>query len=140
MQWLICLKCRQKYPLELLTQNIPSADFVPDCQKCGGILKPDVIFFGETLPQKVLTMATKEAHECDLFIVIGSSLVVYPASYMPLYAKQAGAGIVIINLGETQQDDIADVIIDNSAGITMKKIMERLNDLMDGPKAACKIS
>ena len=46
MQWLICLDCGQKYPLELLTQNIPSADFVPDCKKCGGILKPDVIFFG----------------------------------------------------------------------------------------------
>jgi NAD-dependent deacetylase len=61
-----------------------------------------------------------------LFIVIGSSLVVYPAANMPLYAKRAGAGVVIVNLGPTQQDDIADVIIDHSAGETMTKIMERL--------------
>jgi NAD-dependent deacetylase len=126
MQWLICLNCGQKYPLELLTQNIPSADFVPDCKECGGILKPDVIFFGEALPQKVLATATNESQECDLFIVIGSSLVVYPAANMPLYAKRAGAGVVIINLGPTQQDDIADVIIDHSAGETMTKIMEGL--------------
>lgn len=126
MQWLICLNCGQKYPLELLTQNIPSADFVPDCKECGGILKPDVIFFGEALPQKVLATATHESQECDLFIVIGSSLFVYPAANMPLYAKRAGAGVVIINLGPTQQDDIADVIIDHSAGETMTKIMEGL--------------
>jgi len=126
MQWLICLKCGQKYTLENLTQNISSAENIPDCKKCAGILKPDVIFFGEALPQDVLSIAIHESQESDLFIVIGSSLVVYPAANMPLYAKKAGAGIVIINLGETQQDDIADVIIDHSAGETMTKIMERL--------------
>ena len=126
MQWLVCLDCGNKYSLENLTQNIASDDNIPDCKKCGGILKPDVIFFGEALPQKVLTIATHESQECDLFIVIGSSLVVYPAAYMPLYAKRAGAGVVIINLGATEQDDIADVIIDHSAGETMTKIMERL--------------
>ena len=126
MQWLICLNCGQKYPLENLAKNLSSDENIPDCSKCGGILKPDVIFFGEALPQNVLAIATRESQECDLFIVIGSSLVVYPAAYMPMHAKQAGAGIVIINLGETQQDDIADVIIDHSAGVTMTKIMERL--------------
>ena len=129
MQWLVCLKCGQKYPLELLTENVPFVDHVPDCKKCSGILKPDVIFFGEALPPKVLTIATNEAQECDLFIVIGSSLVVYPAAYMPLYAKRAGAGVVIINLGPTQQDDIADVIIDHSAGVTMTKIMSKLKEI-----------
>ena len=126
MQWLVCLDCGQKYPVENLAQNISADDDVPDCKKCGGVLKPDVIFFGEALPQDVLTIATREAQQCDLFIVIGSSLVVYPAAYMPLYAKRAGAGVVIINLGPTQQDDIADIIINHSAGETMKKIMEKL--------------
>ena len=126
MQWLICLECGQKYPLENLIQNISSDDNIPDCKKCGGILKPDVIFFGEALPQKILAIAANESQECDLFIVIGSSLAVYPAAYMPMHAKRAGAGIVIINMGETQQDDIADVIIDHSAGETMTKIMEIL--------------
>jgi NAD-dependent deacetylase len=126
MQFMICLDCGERYPVELLNQNIPSADYVPECKECGGILKPDVIFFGEALPKKALMFATQESQECDLFIVIGSSLVVYPAAYMPMYAKNAGAGIVIINLGPTQQDGIADIIINASAGATMSAIMERL--------------
>jgi NAD-dependent deacetylase len=71
-------------------------------------------------------LATQEAEGCDLFIVIGSSLVVYPAAYMPLYAKRSGANIVIINVGPTEQDQIADIIIDAPAGKTMTKIVERL--------------
>jgi len=129
MQWLVCLNCGQKYPLEKLTQNLSSDENIPDCNRCSGILKPDVIFFGEALPPNVLAIATHESQECDLFIVIGSSLVVYPAANMPLYAKQNGARIVIINLGETQQDDIADVIIDQSAGKTMANIMSKLNEI-----------
>jgi NAD-dependent deacetylase len=126
MQWMICLDCREKYPVDLLIQKISSADYVPECRHCGGILKPDVIFFGESLPQKALMSATQEAQECDLFIVIGSSLSVYPAAYMPLYAKRARAHVVIVNLGPTLQDHIADVIIDHSAGETMTKIIEKL--------------
>ena len=130
MQWLVCLSCGQKYSVELMTKNMTPDDDVPECKKCGGILKPDVIFFGEALPQKVLMIATHKAQSCDLFIVIGSSLVVYPAAYMPLYAKRAGAPVVIINIGPTEQDDIADVIIDHSAGETMTKIMSRLNEIL----------
>jgi NAD-dependent deacetylase len=126
MQWLLCLDCGEKYPVEIMIQNSPSEDYVPECRNCGGILKPDVIFFGEALPQKVLTQATYKSQLCDLFIVIGSSLVVYPAAYMPQYAKRARAGVVIINIGPTQQDDLADVIINHSAGETMTKIMQRL--------------
>ena len=129
MQWMICLDCGKKYPVDLMKQNIPSDDYVPECKNCGGILKPDVIFFGEELPQKVLMQATYEAQECDLLIIIGSSLVVYPAAYMPLHAKRAGAGIVIINLGPTEQDGIADVLINNSAGETMTKIMSKLKEI-----------
>jgi len=126
MQWMICLDCREKYPVDLLIREISSADYVPECRHCGGILKPDVILFGESLPRKALMSATQEAQECDLFIVIGSSLSVYPAAYMPMYAKRGRAHVVIINLGPTLQDDIADVIIDHSAGETMTKIIEKL--------------
>jgi NAD-dependent deacetylase len=126
MQWIVCLSCRQRYPLEDLIRNISPDDFVPECKKCGGILKPDVIFFGEALPEKTLRSATKESQECDLFIVIGSSLVVYPAASLPLYAKRSGARIIIINLGPTEQDSIADVLINQLAGETMTGIMTRL--------------
>ena len=126
MRWLICLDCRKRYPVELVKQKSISPGHVPACEHCHGILKPDVVLFGEALPQDTLMLATQEAEECDLFIVIGSSLVVYPAAYMPLYAKRSGADIVIINVGPTEQDHIADIIIDAPAGKTMTKIVERL--------------
>ena len=82
------------------------------------------------LPPHTLRMAEQESEHCDLFMVIGSSLVVYPAAYMPLYAKQSGAKIVIINMGQTGQDDIADVFINAPAGDTMARIMDRLKAIM----------
>ncbi len=130
MQWIICLDCRKRYPIEIAKQDVPSPDYVLSCNSCNGILKPDVILFGEALPQDTLMQATQEARSCDLLIVIGSTLFVYPAAYMPLYAKQSGAKIVIINLGRTEQDDIADVRIDAPAGETMTKIMTKLKEIM----------
>jgi NAD-dependent deacetylase len=126
MQWLVCLDCGERYDLEMMRQKHPSPDHFPVCEKCRGILKPGVVFFGEMLPHDTLRMAERESEQSDLFMVIGSSLVVYPAAYMPLYAKQSGAKIVIINMGDTGHDDIADVFINAPAGETMTKIMEKL--------------
>jgi len=126
MQWLVCLDCGERYPVAGMRKKHPSPDHFPVCEKCRGILKPGVVFFGEMLPQDTMMAAQRESEMSDLFIVIGSSLVVYPAAYMPLYAKQSGAKIVIINMGDTGHDDIADVFIDAPAGETMTKIMERL--------------
>ncbi len=125
MEWMICLDCAARYPVDSLMKEIQPVG-VPECAKCGGILKPDIIFFGEALPMKALRLATEESNQCDLFVIIGSSLVVYPAAYMPMYAKRAGAEIVIINLAPTEQDNIADVIINHSAGETMTKVMAEL--------------
>lgn len=130
MQWLVCLDCGERYDLELMRKKYPSPDHFPVCEKCGGILKPGVVFFGEALPQVTLMRATQEAQECDLLIVIGSSLVVYPAAYIPIYAKRSGANIVIINMGDTGHDDIADVFINAPAGETMTKIMEKLRSII----------
>jgi NAD-dependent deacetylase len=126
MQWLNCLDCGESYDLEIMRRKHPSPDHFPVCEKCKGILKPGVVFFGEMLPQDTLRMAERESEKCDLFMVIGSSLVVYPAASMPLYAKQSGAKIVIINMGQTGQDEIADVFINAPAGDTMTRIVERL--------------
>ena len=131
MQWLVCLDCGERYSVELMRQKHPSPDHFPACEKCRGILKPDVVFFGEMLPQHTLMMAQRESEMSDLFIVIGSSLVVYPAAYMPLYAKQSGAKIVIINMGDTGHDDIADVFINAPAGETMTRIMTRLKEILN---------
>jgi NAD-dependent deacetylase len=108
----------------------PSPDHFPSCEKCRGLLKPGVVFFGEMLPQDTLRMAERESEQSDLFMIVGSSLVVYPAAYMPLYAKQSGAKIVIVNLGQTGQDEIADVFINAPAGDTMAKIMEKLRSII----------
>jgi NAD-dependent deacetylase len=128
MQWLVCTHCHRRYPVDIMKALFIESKEIPECENCHGILKPDVIFFGEALPKKALMLATQESQDCDLFIVIGSSLVVYPAAYMPIYAKSSGAGIIIINLGPTEQDNIADVLINAKAGETMTKIMERLKD------------
>jgi len=130
MQWLDCLDCGERYDLETMRKKHPSPDHFPVCEKCKGLLKPGVVFFGEMLPQDTLRMAEQESEKCDLLIVIGSSLVVYPAAYMPLYAKQSGAKIVIINVGQTGQDDIADVFINAPAGDTMMRIITKLKEMV----------
>jgi len=126
MQVLVCLDCRERYPIALVKEEYAGSNDVPACHRCRGILKPDVIFFGEALPQATLAQATRDAEECDLMLVIGSSLVVYPAAYIPVYAKQAGADLAIINKGPTELDHSADVLINASAGETMTKILNRL--------------
>jgi NAD-dependent deacetylase len=129
MQMLVCLNCHERYPIAIVKERYADSDNVPTCDYCRGILKPDVIFFGEALPQQTLAQATRDAEGCDLMMVIGSSLVVYPAAYMPVYAKQSGAKLVIINKGPTEQDHLADVRIDAPAGETMTKILNRLNEI-----------
>jgi NAD-dependent deacetylase len=132
MRWIRCLDCGERQPLEEVLRRNRGAEVLPVCGSCAGILKPDVIFFGEALPEETLQEATRRASRCDLLIVIGSSLVVYPAAYMPLYAKQGGAGIVIVNLDATQADRIADVVIHASAGKVMGRILTDLRQRLAG--------
>ncbi len=124
MQWVVCLQCGGRSPVEGFRQKATSPGFSPICEQCGGVLKPDVIFFGEMLPERTLMKASRESQECDLFFVVGSSLVVYPAAYLPLQAKRSGAKLIIVNLGPTAQDHLADVRIHHSAGETLRRILE----------------
>jgi NAD-dependent deacetylase len=126
MKWLRCMSCGVRYPLEEMVDLYRDREDVPECMHCPGILKPDVIFFGELLPATTLKQATLLATMCDLFIVIGSSLVVYPAASIPMYAKNSGAKLVIINHAPTPCDGEADVIIRHSAGETMERIVEEV--------------
>ncbi len=123
MKWIRCLDCGHRSPLEEILRESGASEEMPVCGRCGGLLKPDVIFFGEALPEEALREATWHANHCDLLIVIGSSLVVYPAAYMPLYAKQSGAKLVIVNLTPTPSDRIADVVIRASAGEVMGRVI-----------------
>jgi len=123
MKSLRCLTCKTVYPLDQIRVRYSTGGEPPDCEKCGGILKPEVIFFGEALPERTLEQATRYARRCDLFLVIGSSLVVYPAAYLPLYAKESGAALVIINRDDTPYDHLADLVINGGAGEVMSGIL-----------------
>ena len=120
-----CMNCAEEYPMEavipILDKQIP-----PLCQECQGVLRPAVIFFGESLNPDVIGRAYEEADCCDFLIVVGSSLVVYPAADLPVTAKQRGAGLVIINKDPTPMDQLADYVIHEEAGTVLPQIVERL--------------
>ncbi len=121
-----CLACRKKYPREEIQSWLFRGVRVPQCDACGGILKPDTVSFGQSMPPRETEESFHRARNCDLFIVIGSSLVVQPAASIPLEAKNSGAKLVIINRDPTYHDAYADVVIHGSAGEVMSKILECL--------------
>ncbi|TET56022.1 MAG: NAD-dependent deacylase [Dehalococcoidia bacterium] len=126
MKWVICSGCRTRFPLLETLQQIKEGIEVPDCPDCRGILKPDVVLFGEALPVVTLREATRRAQMCDLFVVIGSALLVYPAAYIPTYAISAGARLAIVNLTPTPLDHEAATVIRGRAGEIMPGVMERV--------------
>ncbi len=128
MKWAICLDCGRRYPFDEIRSRFESGEEIPDCQECHGMLKPDIVMFGEQLPYEVLQEAGRRSRAADLFIVIGSTLIVYPAAYMPAYAIESGARLVIINLGETPMDREASVLINASAGDTMAAIVSKVKE------------
>jgi NAD-dependent deacetylase len=126
VRWVVCLSCRRRFPMPEVLQRIKGGIEVPDCPDCQGILKPDAVFFGEALPQETLQEAIHRSQNCDLFIVIGSTLVIYPAAYIPTYATEAGAKLAIVNLTPTPFDHYAAVVIRGKAGDIMSKVMEEV--------------
>ncbi|UCH51494.1 MAG: NAD-dependent deacylase [Chloroflexota bacterium] len=127
MKFVRCMGCDSRFPVEEILKRLDKEE-IPDCHHCHGILKPDAVFFGESLPQKALNDATHHSRNCDLFIVIGSTLIVYPAAYMPMYAVEAGAKLVIINLSSTPMDSKASALIATKAGEAMSKIVEKVRN------------
>jgi NAD-dependent deacetylase len=128
MQRAVCLDCGRLYPFEQIKARLDAGETIPDCEACHGMLKPNAVLFGEALPYEVLTEASNRSSSCDLFIVVGSTLVVYPAAYMPVYAVQAGAKLVIINLSSTPMDEEATVLIRAKAGEALSRIVEKVKE------------
>jgi NAD-dependent deacetylase len=119
-----CLSCKKRYDRDEIQERIRKGMKAPRCDDCGGLLKPATISFGQSMPEKETQEAYHRSSLCDLFIVIGSSLVVQPAASMPLLAKRNGAKLVIINRDPTPYDEMADIVIHNQAGPTMASILE----------------
>ncbi len=106
-----CIHCFAVYPAAEHIERFLEHDTIPTCPDCGHILKPNVILFGEQLPARALAAARREAQRCDVMLVAGSSLEVYPAAGLPVQAKEAGARLVFVNLRPTELDPLADVVI-----------------------------
>ncbi len=112
-----CISCDKKFEdVELTSKEIP-----PKC-KCGGLIRPDVVWFGEMLPQEAIDKAYELSSKCDIFFSIGTSAVVYPAASLPLIAKRAGAYLVEVNLERTELSNFADEDFLGKAGEIMPEI------------------
>lgn len=106
-----CMLCGVRYSAEEILSDFIETGDMPICIACGGVVKPDVILFGEVLPLVVLKQAQRQVMACDLLLVAGSSLEVSPAGDLPMLAKQVGARLIFVNLTETHLDHLADVTI-----------------------------
>ena len=116
-----CLDCGERHELEWVRAIFEKDETLPECTQCGGIVKTATISFGQSMPEIEMERARDETLACDLFIVLGSSLVVYPAAAFPMLAKRNGARLVILNRDPTDQDDAADLVIHGEIGPTMSR-------------------
>jgi NAD-dependent deacetylase len=116
-----CLDCGHRYELDPIRTAFLGSGKLPICIKCDGIVKTATISFGQAMPEIQMARAQDETMGCDLFIVLGSSLVVYPAAGFPRIAKRRGAKLVIVNREATDQDDDADMVIHAEIGPTMSR-------------------
>jgi len=115
----VCLDCRRRYELTWVREVFSDGERLPVCGDCGGHIKTATISFGQPLPEDQMERARAATLSADLFLVLGSSLVVYPAAGFPKLAKRNGARLVIINRDPTEQDAIADLVIHAGIGETM---------------------
>jgi NAD-dependent deacetylase len=114
-----CLDCRRRYELDWVREIFAVDERLPLCTGCGGIIKTATISFGQAMPEAEMERAQEATLAADLFIVLGSSLVVYPAAGFPIMAKRNGSRLVIINREPTEQDELADLVINAEIGSTM---------------------
>ena len=119
-----CIECNKIYS-ELTLDD--SKKVAPKCRNCGGLIRPDVVWFGEMLPEAAIAAANQAAAECEVFFSVGTSAVVYPAAALPGIAKSHGSFIVEINPEPTPVSAFADVTIFEKSGVALPKIIEELN-------------
>ena len=110
-----CLTCEKRYELSWVKEKFSASGCAPDCD-CGGYIKTATVSFGQAMPQHEMRRAEELSSSCDLFIAIGSSLVVWPAAGFPLHAKRNGARLVIVNREPTDFDEIADLVVRQDIG------------------------
>ncbi|HWA60377.1 MAG TPA: Sir2 family NAD-dependent protein deacetylase [Caulobacteraceae bacterium] len=121
-----CLACGLRHELEDLKGPFLERGVIPACRDCGQIVKTATISFGQAMPEEPMMRAEAETEACDLFLVLGSSLVVYPAAAFPLIAKRRGARLAIVNREPTDQDDFADLALHDEIGPALSEVVGAL--------------
>ena len=120
----ICLSCGDHEPIESALGQMAAGEAVPICKRCQGWLKPATVSFGQSLPQDVLTEAIELSQRCNCFLALASSLLVNPAASLAGLAKRHGATLIVITLGETPYDAMADITIHAKVGAVLPRILD----------------
>jgi len=118
-----CLSCHARISMDTAVARIEAGDPAPECEDCGGLMKPATISFGQAMPAREMEMAVAAALDCQVFLAVGSSLVVYPAASLPELAKRNGAALIIINRTPTPMDGIADLVLNEEIGKAMPALV-----------------
>jgi NAD-dependent deacetylase len=118
-----CVDCSEPYYVESDEESLPK------CKLCGGLIRPDVVWFGEMLPQKAFAKSEKVAADSDICIIAGTSAVVYPAAYIPLTARDAGSYLVEINVAPTEISGLVDYSIMGKSGEVVPAILEAVKEM-----------
>jgi len=121
-----CMGCGERGPIERVFARVDGGEEDPPCRTCGGILKSATISFGQSLVAEDLQRAQIASAACDVFLAIGTSLVVYPVAYLPRYALEAGAKLVILTAEETPYDRFAEVILRGQIGEVLPRIVAKV--------------
>lgn len=118
-----CLNCAERLPIEEALAEVEAGNSSPCCS-CGGLLKANVVLFGEALPPMAMPLAMEAARSCDLILCVGSTLSVYPVASIVPEAKECGAKLVILNKGQTDYDELADLRLEGSISELLPQICE----------------
>ena len=119
----LCLECGARHELAPIREAFLKDETMPTCRVCAGIVKTATISFGQPMPEAVVRRAEEAALACDLFLAVGSSLVVYPAAGLPALAKRNGARLVILNREPTEIDGLADLVLHREIGPTLGEVV-----------------
>ncbi len=122
-----CIDCKTFY-----NGNFDFESKVPKCKNCGGLIRPDVVWFGEALPSEAFIKADKKAEQCDICFIVGTSAIVYPAAYIPITAKKNGAYLVEINIQPTEITNQVDYSIVGKAGEILPEILNKVKSFTGG--------
>lgn len=123
-QSVLCLRCPARYSRDEVQGWLLAGTEIPTCRECGGLLKSATVSFGEPMPRTALERAKALARAADLILVVGSSLVVYPAAYIPIHGQEAGAALAIVSRTPTPLDVRADLVLQGSAGEILPPAVE----------------